>query len=194
MTQTMAAGRATREAGMQAGLGMISLDNTGDGVAYVARLVHHALLESLPAAPRVVALGRRSGDRVGAVARAAFTARMLMQHAHVDWWLFHHMGIARTQLLLPPALRKPYGVILYGIEAWDSNMDGMRRAALRQARLRLAISRHTAARVADVHPEVGPVVPCLLALLPEVDLQPPATRTQREPTVLIVGRMSAAER
>jgi len=64
--------------------------------------------------------------------------------------------------------------------------------------LRLAISSYTASRVTATHPDIGPIVACPLALLPEV----PSTTSLdhalldqiRENSVLIVGRMSSAER
>jgi phosphatidylinositol alpha-1,6-mannosyltransferase len=110
--------------------------------------------------------------------------------------LFDHLGPARTQALLPRALRSPYLLFLLGIEVWgDLTWD--RRRALAGATLRIAISEHTRRRARERHP-----------WLPAVDVLPLALE-ERAPSgevdsgllerlgtgfLLIVGRMAASER
>jgi phosphatidylinositol alpha-1,6-mannosyltransferase len=114
------------------------------------------------------------------------------------WWMFNHVGIARAQNLVPPFVRRPYAVLLCGIEAWDPALGADRKRTLRSATLRLAISKHTASRVSATHPDIGPVIACPLALPPDAPSPTSLEHTLldqiRESSVLIVGRMSSAER
>jgi phosphatidylinositol alpha-1,6-mannosyltransferase len=88
--------------------------------------------------------------------------------------------------------------MLHGIEAWNPTLDHERLEAVRDARVRIAISGHTARRVAAAHPTLPPIETCLLALLPDEehpDRVPGDTRVDFGPhSVVIVGRMSNAER
>jgi phosphatidylinositol alpha-1,6-mannosyltransferase len=116
----------------------------------------------------------------------------------VNWLLFTHVGIARAQLRVPKQFRRPYAVMLHGIEAWSATLDAERRSALREARVRIAISPHTARRVAAAHPDLPAIETCLLALLPDEEHPervPGDVRVDYGPhPVVIVGRMSASER
>ena len=120
----------------------------------------------------------------------ALGARQLSRRAR--WVLFSHLGLARVERFVPAPWRAPFAVFLHGVEAWGRLAPGD-LGLLRSARLRLANSAFTAARVAAVNPEIGPIEVCPLAL--PTDLQesdaPPAPPGAR---VLIVGRMSAGER
>jgi phosphatidylinositol alpha-1,6-mannosyltransferase len=99
---------------------------------------------------------------------------------------------------IPRRLRQPYAIFLHGIEVWRPLTRG-EQAVLEGAQLRLANSPFTAARVMDMHPGIGPVIPCPLAL-------PPGRQPGRLPAgldtvprfgrraVLVVGRMLASER
>jgi phosphatidylinositol alpha-1,6-mannosyltransferase len=64
--------------------------------------------------------------------------------------------------------------------------------------VRIAISPHTAKRIAAAHPDLPPVETCLLALLPDEehpDRVPADVRVDYGPhTVVIVGRMASTER
>jgi phosphatidylinositol alpha-1,6-mannosyltransferase len=178
-------------------LAVVSLTESGDGIAYVARLLHAAFREIGGAEPRVLAVDPASAGAVSLAERGRFMARLLAESARSSGILFNHLGIARAQLWVPPPLRRPYAVFLNGIEAWDPELSAPRRAAVRGAAARIAISHYTRRRVLDAHPDVGPVVACPLGLLdepaagwPDGDL---LTRVG-ERSVLIVGRMSAAER
>lgn len=180
------------------GLAVVTMHGTGDGIAYEARLLERTFAAA-GAPARTIALEPRTPGAITLGERLRFAGRVAAAQAThgVDWMLFNHVGIARAQGLVPRALRRPYAVMLNGVEAWDPALGEDRKQVLRDAALRISISPHTARRVQAQHPDVGPVVPCLLALMPhEPD---PATPGAALPPlgahdVLIVGRMSAAER
>jgi len=115
-----------------------------------------------------------------------------------DWWIFNHVGIARTQRVIPRRLRRPYAVFLNGIEVWSPQLARDRLSTLAEATLRISISHHTARRVRAAHPEIGAIEPCPLGLLDEEPAsgEPDAELLARirPESVLIVGRMSSAER
>ncbi len=185
----------------RAGLGVVSLGQGGDGIAYVARLLQRACGDLCGVPPRVLELAPASPGGVTVGERTRFLARLLSDAAleRADWWIFNHVGIAQAQGWVPGILRRPYAVFLNGIEAWDPGLTPARRAVIRDATVRVAISRYTARRVAGLFPDVGPIVPCLLGLLPEAASaagEPDADLLERvgPRSVAIVGRMSASER
>jgi phosphatidylinositol alpha-1,6-mannosyltransferase len=190
----------SREGRAPLGLAVISRANTGDGLAYAARLFQ-AACEAREGGVRVMELGSAKAERVPLAVRARYTAEVFGRQlsGEVSGVLFSHVGIARAQGLLPGVLRGAYGVVLNGIEAWDPALGPDRRRVLREATVRIAISRHTAERASAAHPEIGPVEACPLALLPEATVAldgADARVVERIATrsILIVGRMSAAER
>src|SRR6185503_5179836 len=132
--------------------------------------------------------------------RVQFFAKLarLQSLRRVNWVLFTHVGIARAQLKVPRQFRRPYGVFLHGIEAWSATLDSARRTVLRNARVRIAISAHTARRVAAAHPDLPAIETCLLALLPDEeqpDRVPGDVRVDYGPhAVVIVGRMAGTKR
>jgi phosphatidyl-myo-inositol dimannoside synthase len=106
------------------------------------------------------------------------------------------LGPARVQTLLPPPLRAPYLVTIYGIEVWR-RLAGGRRRALRQAAVRLAISEYTRARTLAANGGIGSidVVPlCLEERPPAGDRDPALLGRAGSGFALIVGRMAASER
>ena len=105
--------------------------------------------------------------RVTSRERCRFGAQVLTAQlgGRVDWLLFNHVGIARVQRLVPKPVRRPYAVFVHDVEAWDPGLTPDRVATLRGASLRVANSRYTATRVAQSHPEIGPIVACPLGLL-----------------------------
>jgi phosphatidylinositol alpha-1,6-mannosyltransferase len=177
---------------------VVSLTERGDGIAYVARLLHAAFRDLGGSEPRVVALDPAVAGAVSLGERGRFVARLLAESARgADGWVFNHLGIARAHRWVPAPLRRPYAVFLNGIEAWDPALSAERRAAVRGAALRIAISHHTRRRVLAAHPDVGPVVACPLGLLdaPAAGAVDRALLERVGPrSALIVGRMSAAER
>jgi phosphatidylinositol alpha-1,6-mannosyltransferase len=181
-------------------LATATLAPAGDGIAYAARLIHRAMCDLGGGDPALVELGITGSDPVTLRTRVQFFAKLarLQSLRRVNWVLFTHVGIARAQLKVPRHLRRPYGVFVHGIEAWSATLDAERRAALRSARVRIAISPHTARRVAAAHPDLPPIETCLLALLPDdehPDRVPADVRVDYGPhAVVIVGRMSSTER
>jgi phosphatidylinositol alpha-1,6-mannosyltransferase len=183
-----------------AGLGTATLAPSGDGIAYAARLLHRALSDLGGQEPTLVELGTTDTEPVSLKTRVQFLARLtrLQTMRRINWLLFTHIGIARAQLRVPKQWRRPYAVMLHGIEAWNATLDRDRLDVMRQARVRLAISPHTARRVAAAHPNLPPIETCLLGLMPDdehPDRVPGDVRVDYGPhAVVIVGRMSSAER
>ena len=181
-------------------LATATLAPAGDGIAYAARLLHRALSDLGGQDPTLVERGTTETEPVSFRTRVQFLARLtrLQSLRRVNWLMFTHIGIARAQLRVPKHWRRPYAVILHGIEAWNATLDRDRLAAIQQAKLRLAISPHTARRVAAAHPELPPIEVCLLGLLPDEehpDRVPADVRVDYGPhAVVIVGRMSSGER
>lgn len=192
---TSAAGIAPRGA-----LAAATLAPAGDGIAYAAELFHRALSDLGGREPAIVELGAHGSDPVNLRTRVRFFAKLarLQSLRRVNWIVFTHVGIARAQLKVPRRFRRPYAVILHGIEAWSATLDSERRSALRGARVRIAVSPHTARRVAAAHPDLPAIETCLLGLLPEAeqpDRVPADVRVDYGPhAVVIVGRMSGTER
>jgi phosphatidylinositol alpha-1,6-mannosyltransferase len=182
------------------GLATATLAPAGDGIAYAARLLHRAMSDLGGGEPALVELGASGAEHVTLRTRVQFFAKLarLQSLRRVNWVLFTHVGIARVQLRVPKTFRRPYAVMLHGIEAWSATLDAERRAVLREARVRIAISPHTARRVAMAHPDLPPIETCLLGLLPDEehpDRVPADVRVDYGPrSVVIVGRMAAAER
>ena len=181
-------------------LATATLSPSGDGIAYAARLLHTAIADLTGRDPDLVELGATEAQPVALRTRVQFLARLarLQSMRRVDWLLFTHVGIARAQLRVPKQWRRPYGVMLHGIEAWSATLDAERKAVLREATMRIAISPHTARRVTAAHPSLPPIETCLLALLPEAEHPeriPGDVQVDFGPhAVVIVGRMSASER
>jgi len=182
------------------GLATATLAPSGDGIAYAGRLLRTAMSDILGQPPTIVELGVTETGPVALRTRMQFLAKLarLETLRRVDWLLFTHVGIARAQLRVPRHWRRPYGVMLHGIEAWSATLDAERKAVLRHARVRIAISPHTARRVAAAHPDLPAIETCLLALLPDEERPervPADVRVDYGPhAVVIVGRMSASER
>lgn len=181
-------------------LATATLSRSGDGIAYEARLVHRAMSDLAGKEARVIELGVGGAQPVALRARVRFFTTLLrVQSLHrADWVVFTHVGIARAQLRVPRQFRRPYAVFINGIEAWSATLDPARRAALKNARVRIAISPHTARRVATAHPDLPPIDTCLLSLLPDEeapDRVPADVRVDYGPhAVVIVGRMASTER
>jgi phosphatidyl-myo-inositol dimannoside synthase len=181
-------------------LAVITLKQGGDGVAYAALLLEQALSAIAPPPLAVLQLAPANSGSPSLAERARFMFSLFMAQLLVrrGWWVFNHVGIARAQKLVPRFVRRPYAVLLCGIEVWDPDLAIDRRKALRNATVRIAISRYTADRVSAQHPEIGPIVTCPLALLPSAPMAVTYDRAVldhvHEASVLIVGRMSSVER
>lgn len=180
------------------GLAVTRFSSAGDGVAYVGRLLRHAL-EPLADELISVELGEHDGRPISLPRQGVYIAQLarVQQAAQPDWWLFAHCDLARLHFGLPQRLRRPYAVFLHGIEIRDGTMNRARHRVLETAAARLANSRHTARLVVNTCPESGVVSVCPLALLPEaphgaVDIE--LLRSVGEDYALIVARMNADER
>jgi phosphatidylinositol alpha-1,6-mannosyltransferase len=181
-------------------LATATLAPAGDGIAYASRLLHRSLSDLEGGDPTVIELGVSGAEPVALRTRMQFLARLarLQTMRRVNWLLFTHIGIARAQLRVPRQWRRPYAVMLHGIEAWSSTLDAERIEVIKNAKVRIAISPHTARRVAAAHPELPPIETCLLGLLPDdehPDRVPGDIRVDYGPhAVVIVGRMASSER
>jgi phosphatidylinositol alpha-1,6-mannosyltransferase len=189
---------ATRPAGFPATvLALVDRGEPDDGIAYVGALLGRALAELAPRTRTITVFPDDRGADPTFVQRSLFGARLIAAGRRADCVLFKHVGVAEAQARIPRALRRPYAVFVHGAEAWDEAMAPSRRRALAGARVRIANSAHTAARVHAAHPEAALAEVCPLALLPEQDGGPVdgalvGSMTAR--TIVIAGRMNADAR
>ena len=185
-------------------LAVVSARPAGDGVGYSGLLLARALTEIAGRAPHIIGLDPATAGKVSRREQLSFLARLTVSQRSAPALpvVFNHIGIARAQLRVPSPVRRPYAVLLHGVEVWDPALDADRKNAIRSATVRLSNSRYTARRVSSVHPGLGAIHPCPLALLP--DDRHPTTADVAEaarllgqdprPTAIIVGRMSVSER
>ncbi len=181
----------------------ITIEAGGDGIAAVSRALWDVVRGTWGGSCRLVTMWPGPARRPRFADKARFAARMNATHllGGSRWILFTHLKLLRTLSALPALARPPYAVFLHGLEAWGE-LPARDEQLLRGARLRLANSRFTAQRVADQHPDVGPVVACPLGLGPDEEATNRETDAAAldlpwavgDSAVLIVGRMSAAER
>ena len=176
-------------------LAVISRSPQGGGVAYVARLLA-AALRTTGGDPPILSLEQERASDVRASRKLGFSARLFAHNALrlSDWVMFGHPGIASAQMLVPRAVRLPYAVQLHGTDAWDRSPS----RAVREARLRIAPSRHTIERSLAAFPEIGPIALCPHGLLPHAPtLDEPDHELLsriRPLSALILSRVSANER
>jgi phosphatidyl-myo-inositol dimannoside synthase len=169
------------------------VNERGGGVSVMSQLMWRVFEDRWTPDIAHVALGHAPPDGLPLHTKLAFGARVLRaQLRGARWVLFGHLGPARTQSYVPEALQRPYGVMLYGIEAWDP-LPPTDTRTLARARVRIAVSSHTARRVMRANPTIGDVVACPLALAPDDTPAAPRADTRRDPIVLMVGRLNAAE-
>jgi phosphatidyl-myo-inositol dimannoside synthase len=180
------------------GLAVTRFSSTGDGVAYVGRLLRSAL-EPLAEELICVELGEHDGRPISLPRQGVYITQLARaQQLHEpDWWMFAHCDLARLHFGLPQWLRRPYAVFLHGMEIRPGGMNRARHRVLESAEARLANSRHTARLAVNSCPESGVVSVCPLALLPDpppgaVDME--LLRSVGEDYALIVARMNADER
>lgn len=180
-------------------LAAITLHPTGGGVAVVAELLWRVLQRGWGPRARLATIFDDNAHRPSAAEKARFAVNVVTAQATsaVDWVLYAHLGPALVQAHLPVAIRRPYAVFLHGIEAWRPLTTAQRR--LLAAAVRITNSHYTANRISAAHPGIGPIAVCPLALPPRPHLhRGPADaallRRLGSRVVLVVGRMSAAER
>lgn len=189
-------------------LAAITLHPTGGGIAVVSTLLWQVLATRWGEHARLATAFDHESRPATAREKARFTlavgsAQLFNQ---TDWVLFSHLALAQAQQLIPKPVRRPYGVFLHGIEAWKDLSAAEKRAVV-AADLRIANSRYTATRVMAMHPDIGHVEACPLALPTVVSTSASSGRDSvRDPhardaafavgphAVLVVGRMSQSER
>ncbi len=136
---------------------------------------------------------RGFGGQQGALALAAWRRQLAGGRVACVYDL---LGPARVQAWLPPPVRAPYMVTLYGIEVWR-RLSGVRRRALRRATVRLATSAYTLAEARQMNGDMGPVevLPlCLEERPPAGEVDAALLERAGRDFLLIVGRMAATER
>ena len=171
------------------------------GIARVSSLLWRVVQDLYPNSCELVIAASSGPERLGWGDKVGFASTVACRQlrGECDVLFFDHLGLARVQSFVPRSQRRPYGVFLHSIEAWTP-LSRDRRQALVNAKVRVANSYHTAARVAAAHPEVGKIDVCHLALGPEMLRDDGAVvdyclLEQIRPTsVLIVGRMMKGER
>ena len=178
------------------------MEPTGGGTAVVARLLWAVFQQRWPSEARLLMLmeGARTLPSFAEKVRFAIRVAGTQVSGNTDWILFSHLGLATVQQGLPRRLRTPYGIVLYGTEIWRPLTRGEHQV-LADASLRMAISPFTASRVMEMHPDIGPVDVCPLALpqtegagQPASDRETAAIPKLGPHAVLVVGRMLNAER
>jgi phosphatidylinositol alpha-1,6-mannosyltransferase len=185
-------------------LAAITLDSKGGGVATVSRLLWQVFRDRWQDNCRLFTLVDGTGGEVrslesSTVARFGFGTELARAQAlrQCPWVFYSHLHVARVQQFVPSPMRRPYAIFLHGIEAWRNLPPGMRRV-LDGAALRVANSHFTARRVAEAHPEVGPIAVCPLAL-PADGTRSVGSLTADDSgigphAVILVARMISAER
>jgi phosphatidylinositol alpha-1,6-mannosyltransferase len=176
----------------------ITLDQRGGGIAAVARLVWRVFQDHWPDSSLIELQPGQTGSTMdpNTVSRLRFGSRTLTTQAaaRCSWILFGHVALTKAQAVIPQWSRRPHAVLLYGIDAWGP-LTAAQRRMVSAARVRVAISRHTARRALDAHPGIGPITECLLGLDAAELCARDEVRSGSSPmTVLLVGRMLAAER
>lgn len=191
---------SVQASGMRPGVfGAITLDQTGGGVATASRLMWQAFQDTWPDCTRLVTLraGTSTQGRPALSERVRFGLRIGAAQVlrASDWTFFSHLAVAQVQSFIPAGLRRPYAVFLHGIEVWRP-LAVRQTSVLRQASLLVANSDFTAKRAAAVHPWLGDIAVCPLALPPNAlaDAGDAMTSDRIAPVVLTVGRLDPEER
>jgi len=175
----------------------ITLHATGGGVAVVSQLLWKVVQNDWHSRARLLTMFDHESRPATLIEKARYTASLTRAQAlgRTDWILFTHLALAKIQKSVPAPMRRRYAVFLHGIEAWK-RLTANEKQTLVQADLRIANSCYTAARIAEAHPDVGPIVACPLALPPSSHVttgRPPAHALGPH-AVLVVGRMNRNER
>ncbi len=175
----------------------ITLNPTGGGIAVVSNLLWRVVRDQWGSAARLLTMFDHESRPASFSEKARYTTALMSAQAfgRTDWILFTHLALAKIQTAVPRRLRRPYGVFLHGIEAWNG-LTPVEKQALSGARIRIANSTYTAARIAQAHPDIGPIEACPLALPPSAESERSETSPARlgPHAVLSVGRMNRSER
>ena len=177
-------------------LAVPSMGELGGGIGQVSTSLWKLVTDTWPADCDLVTLSADARALPDLQTKMRFGAALARRQlgGRVRWVFFTHLRLARVQQFIPRAFRAPYGVFLHGVEAWDRLAPTDVRIVA-QASLRLANSRFTADRAMQANPEIGEVVVCPLALPSGCAIPPaPAAPNGHSKNVLVVGRLSSAER
>jgi len=175
----------------------ITLHPTGGGIAAVSRLVWRVVHDGWGDGARLLTMFDHESRPATFIEKARFTTTLSSAQilGRTDFILFTHLALAKVHKVVPKRSRRRYGVFLNGIEVWKPLSAGERDTLMR-ADLRIAISRYTAARIMQTHPDIGAIAVCPLALpigsAPDGNDPPPQRLGPH--AVLAVGRMSRSER
>jgi phosphatidylinositol alpha-1,6-mannosyltransferase len=192
-------GRVPRSAGAERYVLLTPGMSGADGIAAVSRLIVRAV-----GAERVLSLGDHrdqltapngAGLRIRAAGghRLSFMASALRVPPAAEI-ICLHLGLGPVAWLAGRG-RARLTVFLHGIEAWRP-VGVTRRFILRQARLLVANSAHTARRFRDANPGLAgkEIRVCHLGIDPDSGTTRERAAEGVSPFALIVGRMAAAER
>ncbi len=189
----------------------VAQDAGHGGIARVSQLLMRVMNDMSGNNTRVIEVIRDGKGASSNFDKVRYTSAVLAAHARgkIDWVMYDHIGIARVQKLVPADLRRPYAIFLHSLEVWNE-LSAEKFRLLREARLRIANSDFTARRVAEVHPNIGDIKVCHLALQPQqearqetklnvsFELLKPDERELlsriKPQSVLIVGRIWSGER
>lgn len=178
-------------------LAAITHHPTGGGIARVSQLLWRVLQEEWGARAQLLTMFDHMSRPATFIEKARFTTALSSAQVlgRTDWILFTHLALAKIHKAVPARVRRRYGVFLHGIEAWKALTAG-ERDVLARAELRIANSPFTAARIAQAHPDIGPVAACPLALPPHLASHGDEALPFRlgPHVVLAVGRMNRTER
>lgn len=175
-------------------LGSATLAAGRGGIAKVARLSGRVIAEAghdldavsfldSPSTEAPFAFKTARGSKLG------FAAQVLWQGRKADLCLYDSLGMARAHPRLF-GFRKPYAIWLHGVEAWR-DLPPRTLALLHGASRLFSNSHHTLERVSKVHGPLPRARVCHLAT--ETDASPTGGRPAGPLTVLILGRIDAAE-
>ena len=187
----------TRRPGPARVLATVPLHERSGGVAAVSRLVWQSFQSRWGDDAELITLRENDETALSFGEKLRFGARVATsQIRRARWVFFGHVGPARVQSRFPAGWQRPYGVFLHGVEVW-ARLSDPDRAMLRQARVRIANSRHTARCTAELNADIGHIDICPLSMSTEqeaaIAARTPGPPETREPVVLMVGRLNAAE-
>lgn len=176
--------------------GAATLTAGNGGIARVSRMAARALIDA-GADIRLASLAESGafelhGRRVATCgeSRLKFAARAHLAALQGRIGLYDTLGLARAHPR-PPGLNGPFATWFYGIEAFENMRDDHKRA-LKRADKAITISSCSLNKYQNLHGPLEDVSVCWLATEHDDPPEHPAS-FEGPPTVLIIGRLDAAE-